>query len=334
MKSTQITCAFLFFLGYNLTLSAQQDANWESVKDNLYNIRYPKTDWIKRIDSLTGAAFMIATKATNNKPYDRDVLQLRILENDDNLYGDLDAYEAQYKPELSDKSSTILSAKRVKKGTLEFYEKIEKNHFGKIKRRIKERRFFINQKVYELTFDAAEVVYDKMIGQVDSIFDSFLLTDAAATVVDKWLVSDNQTYKINYPSNWILAELKPQHVDFMLNKPKKSTDKGYWDNIYLMINTFKESTPELGNFTLRATEQLKATLKNANIIQSARKKTDKFSYQEVISEGDLGKYRVKMKQWHIVKGKKAYTLTYTARVEGFNDLKQIVDEIFGSFSLK
>jgi hypothetical protein len=334
MKSTQITCTFLFFLGFNLTLSAQQDNNWETVKDNLYNIRYPKNDWVKRIDSTTGASFMLATKATNSKPYDRDVLQLRILENDDNLYGDLDAYEAQFKSDSKDKDDPILFAKRIRKGALEFHEKVEKNHYGKIKRRIKERRFFINQKVYELIFDASEVVYDKMIGQVDSIFDSFLPTDVAASVVAKWLVSDNQTYTINYPSNWILAELKPQHVDFMLNKPKKSTDKGYWDNIYLMINTFKESTPELGNFTQRATEQLKATLKNANIIQSTRKKTDKFAYQEVISEGDLGKYRVKMRQWHVVKGKKAYTLTYTARVEGFDDLKQIVDEIFSSFSLK
>jgi PsbP-like protein len=334
MKSTQITCALLFLLGSNLMLNAQQDANWETVKDNLYNIRYPKTDWIKRIDSLTGASLMLATKATNNKPYDRDFLQLRILENDDKLYGDLDAYEAQYKSDSKNKDDPILFAKRIKKGIVEFHEKVEKNHYGKIKRRIKERRFFINQKVYELIFDASEVVYDKMIGQVDSIFDSFLLTDAAATVVDKWLVSDNQTYKINYPSNWILAEMKPQHVDFMLNKPKKSNDRGYWDNIYLMINTFKESTPELGNFTQRATEQLKATLKNATIIQSTRKKTDKFAYQEVISEGDLGKNRVKMKQWHIVKGKKAYTLTYTARVDGFDELGNIVAEIFSSFYLK
>jgi hypothetical protein len=334
MKSILTTCAFLLLLGSNLMLNAQQDANWETVKDNLYNIRYPKTDWVKRIDSTTGAAFMLATKATNNKPYDRDVLQIRILENDDKLYRDLDAYEAQYKSDSKEKDDPILFAKRIKKGTVEFHEKVEKNHYGKIKRRIKERRFFINQKVYELIFDASEVVYDKMIGQVDSIFDTFLLTDAAATVVDKWLVSDNQTYKINYPSNWILAELKPQHVDFMLNKPKKSTDRGYWDNIYLMINTFKESTPELGNFSQRATEQLKATLKNANIIQSTRKKTDKFAYQEVISEGDLGKNRVKMKQWHIVKGKRAYTLTYTARMDGFDDLGTIVDEIFSSFSLK
>jgi PsbP-like protein len=333
MKSVQLTFAF-FLIGFNIALTAQQDNNWETVKDNLYNIRYPKLDWVKRIDSLTGAPFMLATKATNNKPYDRDVLQLRILENDDKLYGDLDTYDAQFKPELGDKSSTILSAKRVKKGKLEFYEKVEKNHYGKIKRRIKEHRFFINQKVYELTFDASEVVYDKMIGQVDSIFDSFSLTDFAATVAEKWLVSENATYNIRYPSNWILAELKPQHVDFMLNKPKKSSDKGYWDNIYLMINTFKESTPELGNFSQRATEQLKATLKNAKIIQSSRKKTDKFAYQEIISEGDLGKNRVKMKQWHIVKGKKAYTLTYTARVDNFDDLGNIVDEIFSSFLLK
>jgi hypothetical protein len=332
MKFTQITCAFLFLLSYNLTLNAQQDTNWDTLKNNLYHIRYPKADWVKRIDSTMGAMFLIVTKETNKKPYDRDVLYLRILENDDNLYGDLNAYEAQYKSHLE--GSSTLSARRVKKGQLEFHEKIEKNHYGKIKRRIKEHRFFINQKVYELIFDASEDVYDKMIGQVDSIFDSFLPTDFAASVAEKWLISENPTYNIRYPSNWVLAELKPQHVDFMLSKPKKSNDKGYWDNIYLMINTFKESTPELGNFTQRATEQLKATLKNASILQSSRKKTDKFAYQEVISEGDLGKYHVKMKQWHIVKGKKAYTLTYTARSESFEDLKNIVEEVFSSFSLK
>jgi PsbP-like protein len=333
MKSIQILFTLLLFLSLNPSLKAQQNADtWETFKDNLFSIRYPKSDWVKRIDSLTGAIFVLATKETNKKPYDRDVLQLRILENDDNLYGDLDAYEAQYKSDLV--GSSTLSARRVKKGQLEFHEKIGKNHYGKIKRRIKEHRFFINQKVYELTFDASEVVYDKIISQVDSIFNSFLPTDFAASVADKWLVSENSSYNIRYPSNWVLAELKPQHVDFMLNKPKKSNDRGYWDNIYLMINTFKESTPELGNFTQRATEQLKATLKNASIIQSTRKKTDKFAYQEVISEGDLGKYHVKMKQWHIVKGKKAYTLTYTARSESFDDLKNIVEEVFSSFSLK
>ena len=75
-------------------------------------------------------------------------------------------------------------------------------------------------------------------------------------------------------------------------------------------------------------------MKNGSILQSNRKKSASFSYQEVISEGYLGKNQIKMRQWHFVKGKKAYTLTYTARLEHFDDLMSIVNEIFNSFKLK
>ena len=126
--------------------------------------------------------------------------------------------------------------------------------------------------------------------------------------------------------------MPPQHVDFMVNKPQRSNDKGYWDNIYIVVNTFKETNPTLDNFAQRATEQLRMTLKNVKINQSARKKSDKFAFQEVNSEGILGKNEVKIKQWHIVKGRKAYTITYTARINSFDESVDVAQQIFESFS--
>ena len=318
---------FLIISGQKTLLAQQNSTNWEIVKEKLYTISYPKSHWIRRIDSLTGAPFLITTTETNNKPYDRDLIQLRILENDDKLYGDLDTYADECK-EITD----LLLAVRIKKGQLEYHEKVSSNKYGKIKRRIKERRFFINQKVYELIFDANEVIYEKIIGQVDSIFDTFLPTDFAAASTEKWLIQNKDTYSITYPSNWIVNEIPPQHVDFMVNKPQRSNDTGYWDNIYIVVNTFKETNPTLDNFAQRATEQLRMTLKNVKINQSARKKSDKFVFQEVNSEGILGKNEVKIKQWHIVKGRKAYTITYTARINNFDESVDVVQQIFESFS--
>jgi hypothetical protein len=332
-KTLLILWVFNAFLQSKLT--AQTGAtNWKTTTDNLFSISYPTTNWQPFTDSVMGAVFTLSTTATARQQYDKDLIKLRIMNNSDNLYGDLDAYTAQFVEEKKDKTSKIVRAERIKKGQLEYHEKIEKNDFGKIKRLVKERYFFVNQKVYELTFDAEASVFNARIAQVDSIFNAFVINDFAATTVVKWENFNATQFELNYPNNWKLAETLPAHAEFMLNVPKKSTDIGYWDNIYLMVNTFKETTPELGDFSKRATEQLKTALKNGTIVQSTRKKSANFAYQEVISEGYLGKNQVRMKQWHIVKGKKAYTLTYTARLEHFEDLIGTVNEIFNSFKLR
>ncbi len=316
------------------TLFAQIDTiHWKTVKNPLFSISYPKATWVQYMDSMTGAPFVIATAATMKKPYDRDVIQLRIMENEDGLYGDLDAYTAQFQ-NLQRDGEGLISAQRIKKGVVEYHEKITKNNAGKIKRKIKERRFFVNDKVYELTFDAKDAIFDKMSRDVDSLFNTFTINDLLATTVDKWDNFDKPQYSFVYPSRWKMSDILPEHTDFQMFKPQKSTDKGYRDNIYLIVNTFKESTPELGKYATKANEQLKSTLKNAVIKQSVRKKTAKFAYQEIISEGDMGKYKVKIRQWHFVKGKRAYTLTYTARGDKFEETLPIVDTIFNSFSLK
>ena len=316
------------------TLFAQIDTiHWKTIKNPLFSISYPKATWVQYVDSMTGAPFVIATTATMKKPYDRDMIQLRIMENEDGLYGDLDAYTAASARVLPD-FEMLISSERIKKGAVEYHEKVVKNVAGKIKRKIKERRYFVNDKVYELTFDAKDAVFDKMNRDVDSLFNTFTINDLLATTVDKWDNFDKPQYSFVYPSRWKMSDILPEHTDFQMFKPQKSTDKGYRDNIYLIMNTFKESTPELGKYVTKATEQLKSALKNAVIKQSVRKKTAKFAYQEIISEGDMGKYKVKMRQWHFVKGKRAYTLTYTARAEKFEETLPIVDKIFDSFSLK
>lgn len=315
------------------SITAQLDSvHWKTIKTGLYSISYPKKDWVMYVDSIMGAQFVIATINTIKKPYDRDIVQFRIMENEDNLYGDLDTYTENIKNQLGKDGGSVLSAERVKKGNLEYHEQVYKNYQGKIKRKIKERQFFINQKVYQLSFDAAETVFNKKIVQVDSIFNSLTIEDLEAISAKKWETFDTPQYSFTYPSNWKMDKTLPPNTEFILKKPKKSSDKGYWDNIYLMVNTL--SNPDLATFTKKATEQLKTTLKNVKIEQSIKKKLGKISYQEVISVGDLGKNRVKMRQWHFIKGKKAYTLTYSAREESFNDLYPIVEQISNSFSLK
>ncbi len=334
VSKTFFTLTLLTFFSYS-HLTAQMDTTiWTTVKDNLFSLSYPKKNWQIFTDSVTGATLTIGSTATMKKKYDRDIIKLRILDNSDNLYGDLDAYTAQHHVDKNDKTASLISAERVKKGMLEYHEKVEKNNLGKIKRRIKERYFFINQKVYELTFDAEETFFAKNIAQVDSMFNSLVINDFAAKTVSQWLVFEDAKFSLSYPSNWNKSEILPANASFMLYVPKKSDDKGYWDNIYLMINTFKESTPELGSYSQRASEQLKAAMKGGSILQSSRKKSDNLTYQEVISQGTLGKNALKMRQWHFVKGKKAYTLTYAARTEHYEDLMPIVNEIFNSFKLK
>ena len=286
-KTLIILSIFNAFLQNTLTAQTNADS-WKSVNENLFSLRYPTKNWQPFVDSVTGAIFTIASTETIRKKYDKDVIKLRILDNNDNLYGDLEAYTTQHIEAKKEKNTIIISAERIKKGQLEYHEKVEKNNFGKIKRLVKERYFFINQKVYELTFDAEESIFNKNIAQVDSIFNSFIINDFAATTTTKWEVFNADKYALSYPNNWKLAEILPAHTEFMLQVPKKSNDKGYWDNIYLMVNTFEKSIPELGDYAQRATEQLKLALKNGSIVQSNRKKSANFSYQEVISEGYLG----------------------------------------------
>jgi hypothetical protein len=312
---------------------ADSTKQWETYKENVFSISYPTTNWVKTNEM--SARFCIATKATEAKAYDRDLIKIYVMDNEDGLHGDVDSFTRQYTRELvSDKQTQLVSSERIKKGQLEYHEIIAKSLVGKLKRQWKERYYFINGKIIHIVFDAKQTVYDALLSEADSILNTLISTDFAATTVAKWLVFDNANLSFTYPNNWQMSETPPQHTIFQLWKPKKSDDKGFRDNMYLAENIFKESIPELGNYTQRATEQLKMTLKNAQIIRSVRKKSGTLAYQEVISEGLLGTHTVKMKQWHFVKGKRAYSLTFVARAEKFEESTGIIEDIFKSFRLK
>lgn len=316
-------------------LAQTQDGSvqWETYKENVFSINYPTTNWVKTGDLST--RFCVATKATVSKPYDRDLIKVYVMDNEDGLHGNMDSFTRQYTREVaSDPQMRLISSERVKKGQLEYHEVIAKSIAGKLKRQSKERYYFINGKILHTAFDAEQKVYDALLPEADSILNSFVSTDFVATTVARWLVFDNPLMTFTYPDSWKMSEIPPQHTVFQLLKPKKSDDKGFRDNLYLAENTFKETIPELGNYAQRATEQLKLSLKNAQIIQSTRKKQGTMAYQEVISQGIMGVHNVKMQQWHFVKGKKAYSLTFVARNEKFEESKAIIEDIFKSFRLK
>ena len=184
------------------------------------------------------------------------------------------------------------------------------------------------------------------------------LSAQAPDSLKNWIQYSEQIFSIRYPTtHWLTTEElnarfciatkatenKPYDRDlikvfvmdtaFQLQKPQKSNDKGFRDNLYLAVNTYQSNT-DLGVYAQQALDQLKTTLKNVKITQSGRKKSDNLAYQEVVSEGILGTHSVKMKQWHFVKGKKAYSLTFVARINKFDESNDVVNEVFKSFKLK
>jgi hypothetical protein len=306
---------------------------WETYKENVFTLAYPTTNWVKTNELST--RFCIATTASEKKQFDRDLIKVMVMDNEDGLFGDIDSFTRQYTRELSgDKQTAVIMSERVKQGQLVYHEVIAQLVSKKFKRQWKERYYFVNGKIIHINFNAEQKVYEALLPQADSIFNSLIPVDFAATTVAKWLAFDNPHLTFSYPDNWQMSELTPQHTVFQLLKPKKSDDKGFRDNIYLAENTFKETTPDLSNYAQRATEQLKTSLKNARIQRSERKKSGTLAYQEVISEGTLGTNAVKMQQWHFVKGKKAYSLTFVARADKFDESSSIVGDIFKSFKLK
>jgi hypothetical protein len=330
------TLLILTFLASTLRLLAQAPntpPQWETYKENVFTLAYPTTNWV--VTNELSTRFCIATKASEKRQFDRDLIKVMVMDNEDGLFGDIDSFTRQYTSELSlDEQTTVIASERVKRGQLVYHEVIAQLVSKKFKRQWKERYYFINGKIIHINFNAEQKVYEALLPQADSIFNSLIPVDFAATTVAKWLIFDNSNLTFNYPDNWQMSELTPQHTVFQLLKPKKSDDKGFRDNVYLAENTFKESLPELANYAQRAAEQLKTTLKNARIVRSERKKSGVFVYQEVISEGTLGVHAVKMQQWHFVKGKKAYSLTFVARADKFEESTGIVGDIFKSFKLK
>ena len=311
-----------FFLTAQVTNTPPQ---WDTYKENVFSLAYPTTNWVKTNELST--RFCLATKASETKQFDRDLIKVFVMDNEDGLFGDIDSFTRQYTRELSwDKQTAIISSERVKRGQLEYHEVVAQLVSKKFKRQWKERYYFINGKIIHINFNAEQKVYDALISQADSILNSLIPVDFAATTVARWLVFDNSQLTFIYPDNWQMLQKPPQHTVFQLLKPKKSDDKGFRDNIYLAENTFKQSIPELSNYAQRATEQLKMSLKNVKIQRSERRKSENLAYQEVISEGMLGTHNVKMRQWHFVKGKKAYSLTFVARVDKFEDSGQLLEK--------
>ena len=332
----RLLCSIILLFSTTTFLSAQAPDslhNWMQYSEQIFSIRYPTTNWLTTKELST--RFCLATKATESKPYDRDLIKVFVMDNEDGLHGDLDSFTNQYVRELKfDKQIQLVSSERVKNGALEYHEIKAKSIVGKIKRQWKERYYFVNGKIIHTVFDAQQKLYDALLPQADSILNSFVSVDIAATTVAKWLFFDENAFTFNYPDNWKMVEIPPQYTAFQLQKPQKSTDKGFRDNLYLAVNTYKQSNADLGVYAQQALDQLKTTLKNVKITQSVRKKSSNLAYQEVISEGILGTYSVKMKQWHFVKGKKAYSLTFVARLDKFDESNDVVNEVFKSFKLK
>jgi len=149
----------------------------------------------------------------------------------------------------------------------------------------------------------------------------------APTIPTEWLYMDDEQYSIRYPQSWELRNGGAEDIQFwLLSKPSSSVDT-FRENVNLVIEELLENMT-LDQYTRYAENNIKHKY---TIIDKKKFSIKGQVYYHFILKGKDG---ILLKQHYLVKGKRAYILTFTYEPAENATIHEDGDKVMTSFSLK
>lgn len=149
----------------------------------------------------------------------------------------------------------------------------------------------------------------------------------------EWKLLSKDSYSIQYPSNWDLDQTGYEGTTFLIASELTSPQDPFRENVNMIIHDLRGTTIYLDKLVKQSESTFQSSLMNYNLIESKRIKGT-LEYHRIIFTGDKKNLKLKFEQYIIMKGIKAYVLTYTAEQTQFDNYKLQGEKILNSFKIK
>lgn len=147
-----------------------------------------------------------------------------------------------------------------------------------------------------------------------------------------FLTYDNPEYRIEirYPSDWSKTEQVMGATAAFLS-PQEGTSDDFQENVMINVQDISASPMTLEQYTQLGINQIKQIITDASIIESNTTTLGGNLAHDLVFTGKQGQYNLKWNQVFTVKNNKAYVLTYTAKMNTYDNFLEAAKEIKESF---
>jgi len=172
-----------------------------------------------------------------------------------------------------------------------------------------------------------------LLGLVMTIFIS--LTILVITKKDDFNVYENSQYgiKIKYPKTWERQDLEnpitAEVVTFI--SPKQSDTDNFQEKVTISVDKFSGRLDDLQKSSI---QEINNTVSGAKILDKSVTTLANKEASQLVFTGKNGQDILKNMQVVTLKGDKAYTITYTAKIDDYDQFVETADKMINSLEIK
>jgi len=172
-----------------------------------------------------------------------------------------------------------------------------------------------------------------LLGLVMTIFIS--LTILVITKKDDFNVYENSQYgiKIKYPKTWERQDLEnpitAEVVTFI--SPKQSDKDNFQEKVTISVDKFSGTLDDLQKSSI---QEINNTVSGAKIVDKSVTTLANKEASKLVFTGKNGQDILKNMQVVTLKGDQAYTITYTAKVDDYDQFVETADKMINSLEIK
>lgn len=151
---------------------------------------------------------------------------------------------------------------------------------------------------------------------------------------ESWKTKEGEDYQLNYPPDWEVNDDIGMGLSFAILSPLDDENDQFRENVGLVIQDLSGYGITLDQFAELSEGQIKTMITDSKILFNEKKTMNDTEYQKVIYTGKQGIYELKYEQYYWVINEKAYILTLTGSLNGFDQYQEVGEKIMNSFSVK
>ncbi|OBQ10015.1 serine/threonine-protein kinase [Anabaena sp. AL09] len=171
-----------------------------------------------------------------------------------------------------------------------------------------------------------------LLGLVMTIFIS--LTILVITKKDDFNVYENSQYgiKVRYPKTWERQDLEnpitAEVVTFI--SPKQSDKDNFQEKVTISVDKF---SGRLDDWQKSSIQEINNTVSGAKIVDKSVTNLANKEASKLVFTGKNGKDILKNMQVVTLKGDQAYTITYTAKIDNYDQFLETADKMINSLEI-
>lgn len=172
-----------------------------------------------------------------------------------------------------------------------------------------------------------------LLGLVMTIFIS--LTILVITKKDDWNGYENSQYgiKIKYPKTWERQDLEnpitAEVVTFI--SPKQSDKDNFQEKVTISVDKFSGTLDDLQKSSI---QEINNTVSGANIVDKSVTTLANKEASQLVFTGKNGQDILKNMQFVTLRGDQAYTITYTAKIDDYDQFVETAEMMIKSLEIK